>query len=119
VSSLADWFGSVTGIAGKTAENLGESGGQYSGKRMLAVHTREEEREADYLGVRCAKKAGYDPRGMIGMFRKLQQLSKDDAGILGHSSAIIRTFRSELITRSMRLIALKRDGGTSQVIVGT
>ena len=83
MSSLADWFGSVTGIAGKTAENLGKAAANIVGNGLLAVHTREEEREADFLGVRCAKQAGYDPEGMISMFRKLQQLSKDNAGVLG------------------------------------
>ncbi len=119
VSSLADWFGSVTGIAGKTAENLGKAAASIVGNGLLAVHTREEEREADYLGVRCAKKAGYDPRGMIGMFRKLQQLSKDDAGILGSLFSDHPDVQERIDNTQYEIDRMKRDGGTSQVIVGT
>jgi len=118
VSSLADWFGSVTGIAGKTAENLGKAAASIVGNGLLAVHTREEEREADYLGVRCAKKAGYDPRGMIGMFKKLQQLSKDDAGILGSLFSDHPDVQERIDNTQYEIDRMKRDGGTSQVIVG-
>jgi len=118
VSSLADWFGSVTGIAGKTAENLGKAAASIVGNGLLAVHTREEEREADYLGVRCAKKAGYDPRGMIGMFRKLQQLSKDDVGILGSLFRDHPDVQERIDNTQYEIDHMKRDGGTSQVVVG-
>jgi len=118
VSSLADWFGSVTGIAGKTAENLGKAAASIVGNGLLAVHTREEEREADYLGVRCAKKAGYDPRGMVGMFRKLQQLSKDDAGILGSLFSDHPDVQERIDNTQYEIDRMKRDGETSQVIVG-
>ncbi|MDX6713227.1 MAG: hypothetical protein QOH96_4243, partial [Blastocatellia bacterium] len=80
--------------------------------------TREEEREADYLGVRCAKKAGYDPRGMVGMFRKLQQLSKDDAGILGTLFSDHPDVQERIDNTQYEIDRMKRDGGTSQVIVG-
>jgi len=83
LTSLAEWFGSITGIAGKTAEELGKSAAILVGRGFLTVHSRDEEREADYLGVHFASAAGYRPEGMVTMFRKLQKLSKDDAGILG------------------------------------
>lgn len=83
MNSIAEWFGSVTGIAGKTAERMGKTAANIVGEGLLAVHTREEEREADYLGVHCAQKAGFQPQGMITMFQKLQRLSKENAGILG------------------------------------
>jgi predicted Zn-dependent protease len=34
-------------------------------------YTRQFEQEADYLGVRYVKRAGYDPRAMLDFFRKL------------------------------------------------
>jgi len=83
VSSLADWFGSVTVLPEKTAENLGKAAASIVGNGLLLSIQGKKNARRITLGVRCAKKAGYDPRGMIGMFRKLQQLSKDDAGILG------------------------------------
>ncbi|MFL6546955.1 MAG: M48 family metalloprotease, partial [Candidatus Udaeobacter sp.] len=83
MNSLADWFGSITGVAGKTAEELGKAAASMVGNGFLTIHSRDEEREADYLGVRDARKAGYDPNGMIGMFKKLQELSKDGSGLLG------------------------------------
>ena len=41
---------------------------------FLTIHSRDEEREADYLGVRGMAKAGFDPQGMVTMFQKLQRV---------------------------------------------
>lgn len=38
-------------------------------------YSRDQEREADRLGLRYAYLAGYDPRGMISLFLKLQKIS--------------------------------------------
>ena len=83
VGGLADLFGSVTGIAGETAEELGKTAAQIVGSGLLAVHSREEEREADFLGVRAMHAAGFNTEGMITMFQKIQRLSQTNSSLLG------------------------------------
>jgi predicted Zn-dependent protease len=83
VGGLADLVGSITSVAGDAAEELGKTAAQMVGSGLLAVHSREEEREADFLGVRALFKAGFNSEGMITMFQKLQRISQSDAGLLG------------------------------------
>lgn len=52
--------------------SLGEQiAGQLVGASTFAAFGRTAEREADILGVRLMHQAGYDPRGMAEIFRKL------------------------------------------------
>jgi predicted Zn-dependent protease len=83
VGGIADLVGSITGVAGDAAEELGKTAAQIVGSGLLAVHSREEEREADFLGVRGMFKAGFNTEGMITMFQKLQRINESDAGLLG------------------------------------
>jgi beta-barrel assembly-enhancing protease len=46
----------------------------------LARFSREAEREADDLGIRAMYEAGYDPRGMAAMFRRLQAQAQANPG---------------------------------------
>ncbi len=80
---LAEVFGSVTGIAGSTAQELGTAAATIVAGGLLAVHNREEEREADFLGVHAMAKAGYNPQAMLTMFQKIQTAGEKDEGILG------------------------------------
>ncbi len=83
LGGLAELFGSITGVAGDTAGELGKAAASIVAGGLLAVHNREEEREADFLGVRGMAKAGFNPEGMITMFQKLLQVSRTDASLLG------------------------------------
>ncbi len=83
LGGLADLFGSITGVAGDTAGQLGTAAARIFASGLLAVHNREEEREADFLGVHTMAKAGYSPQGMITMFQKLQRVSHQDSSLLG------------------------------------
>jgi predicted Zn-dependent protease len=80
-TDIAEALGSITGIAGDAARDLGTTLVQIIGEGFLTIHTREEEREADYLGVRTMPRAGFDPQAMITMFQKVQRV--DDSGLLG------------------------------------
>jgi predicted Zn-dependent protease len=83
LGGLADLFGSITGVAGDAAGDLGKAAAQIVAGGLLAVHNREEEREADFLGLRGMVKAGFDPEGMVTMFQQLQNISKTDSSLLG------------------------------------
>ena len=78
LGGLANLFGSLTGIAGDTAKELGTAAAQIVASGLLAVHNREEEREADYLGVHTMAKAGFNPQGMVTMFQKIQHVGDRD-----------------------------------------
>ena len=80
-TDIAEALGSITGIAGDVARDLSTTLVQIIGEGFLTIHTREEEREADYLGVRAMPRAGFDARAMITMFQKVQRVN--DAGLLG------------------------------------
>jgi predicted Zn-dependent protease len=70
-------------VAGSVARDLGVALGQIVGAGLLTVHSRDEEREADFLGVRAMPGAGFDPQGMITMFQKLERIEEQDSDLLG------------------------------------
>ena len=83
LGGIADLIGSVTGVAGDAAGELGSMAAQIVGSGLLSIHNREEEREADFLGVHTMTKAGYDPNGMVAMFQKIQRVGESNADLLG------------------------------------
>ena len=42
---------------------------------MMLKYSRDNEEEADYLGLRFMEKAGYDPKAMVSMFKKMRRVS--------------------------------------------
>ena len=80
---IANSLGELTGVAGSIARDLGVALGKMGGALMLTVHTRDEEREADFLGVRSMPGASLDPQGMITMFQKLLKIEERDSDLLG------------------------------------
>jgi predicted Zn-dependent protease len=78
LGGLASLFGSLTGLAGDTAQELGTAAAQIVASGLLAVHNREEEREADFLGVHTMAQAGFNPQGMVTMFQKIQRVGERD-----------------------------------------
>jgi len=80
---IAKQLGELTGVAGDVARDLGVALGQIVGAGFLTVHSRDEEREADFLGVRTMPRAGFDPQGMITMFQKLRRIEEQDSSLLG------------------------------------
>jgi predicted Zn-dependent protease len=80
LNGIAGLVGSITGVAGETAAQLGTVAAQIVSGGLLASHNREEEREADYLGLRTMSKAGYKVEAMVTMFQKLQRTDTDLLG---------------------------------------
>ena len=80
---IAKSIGELTGVAGSAARDIGVALGQMLGSQLLTSHSRDEEREADFLGVRGMARAGFDPQGMITMFQKLQRIEEQDSSLLG------------------------------------
>lgn len=80
---IANSLGELTGVAGSLARDLGVALGKMGGAFALTFHSRDEEREADFLGVRAMPGAGLDPEGMITMFQKLVRIEQQDSDLLG------------------------------------
>jgi predicted Zn-dependent protease len=78
---IAKSLGELTGVVG--APELGVTLGRMVGASLLTIHTRDEEREADFLGVRAMPGAGFDPQGMITMFQKLLRIEERNSDLLG------------------------------------
>jgi beta-barrel assembly-enhancing protease len=82
-NEIAKSIGEVTGVAGDLGRDLGVALGQMVGEGLLTIHTRDEEREADFLGVRGMARAGFEPQAMITMFQKLERIEQQDSSLLG------------------------------------
>jgi predicted Zn-dependent protease len=71
-SALSDTFAKISGVAGIGIQLL------------FLKYSRDDEREADRLGVEYSRKTGYDPSRMVDFFASLQKMGD----LLGHGSAL-------------------------------
>lgn len=62
-----------TAFAGSGAGNMVSTLGSLGGQLLLASYSREDEREADALGLKYMVDAGYTPNGMVRLLTMLQQ----------------------------------------------
>lgn len=76
VGGIAAYAGTKSSTYGKIAEGIGMVG---SGM-LLASYSRDNEREADALGMEYMVKAGYSPDGFIGLMDMLRKMSKSKPG---------------------------------------
>ena len=72
VGGLSVLAGVAGGGLGQVAAQLGTIGAG----ALLASYSRDNEREADALGMEYMVKAGYDPKGMVGLMDMLRSLNK-------------------------------------------
>ena len=68
---------------GEDPERLAAAAADLTAGGFMARFSRDDEREADDLGLRYAIAAGYDPHGIVRMFQRMQSLSGDSARPLG------------------------------------
>jgi predicted Zn-dependent protease len=80
-AGLAAIAGAVLG--GQAGADLGGAVGNLIGGGFLMKHSRDAEREADYLGLYNLKDAGYNTGGMVEMFEILQEVSSSSPGAFG------------------------------------
>jgi len=73
--AMAGVMGVVRVGAGKLAPLAAGLGGIGAGL-LLARYSRQDERQADALGMEYMVRAGYSPRGMVGLMEVLRSLSK-------------------------------------------
>ncbi len=80
---IAGIAGIIAGAAGRTAGNIGQLAANLIAGGMLMKHSREAEREADYLGLYNLNRAGYNTSGMVQMFETLDRVSNSQPDLLG------------------------------------
>lgn len=70
---------------GRLGENVGDMAqqlGQLGGTALLAHYSRDDERQADSLGMEYMVKANHNPHGMVGLMALLRSLSQHNASAL-------------------------------------
>ncbi len=78
-------FQVLAGIAGQVAGEHGQAASSITkvvSSMANLSYTRDDEYEADAIGIEYAHRAGYNPWGMVGLLTVLQKLSNDDGGKL-------------------------------------
>ena len=81
LAGLATIGGAILG--GQAGANLGGGLGNMIAGGFLMKHSRDAEREADYLGLYELKNSGYNTGGMVEMFEILQEVSASSPDALG------------------------------------
>lgn len=81
LAGLATIAGAILG--GQAGANIGGLAGNMIAGGYLMKHSREAEREADYLGLYELKEAGYNTGGMVEMFEILQEVSASSPNAFG------------------------------------
>jgi predicted Zn-dependent protease len=80
-AGIATIAGAVLG--GQAGADLGGLAGNMIGGGFLMKHSRDAEREADYLGLYNLKDSGYNTGGMVEMFQTLQEVSNSSPNAFG------------------------------------
>ncbi len=78
VGGISAYAGTKNQTYGKIAEGIGMTGSVM----LLASYSRDNEREADALGLEYMVKAGYSPDGFIGLMDMLKKMSKNKPGTI-------------------------------------
>lgn len=81
LAGLAAIAGAILG--GQAGANIGGLAGNMIAGGYLMKHSRDAEREADYLGLYNLKDTGYNTGGMIEMFQILQEVSNNSPNAFG------------------------------------
>lgn len=82
LATIAGVAGAVLG--GQKGGNIGQLAGNLIFGGKLMKHSRDAEREADYLGLYDLQRSGYNTRGMVEMFEILQNISAKNPNLLGN-----------------------------------
>jgi predicted Zn-dependent protease len=76
--AIVGGIAAVAGTQGQIYGDMASQLGQVSAGALLASYSRDNEREADALGMEYMVRSGYNPQGMVGLMDVLRSLSKHD-----------------------------------------
>lgn len=77
-------IGSAAGLGSILLSGMGRAGDlvQLGAAALITRYSRDNEREADALGIKYMTRAGYDPRGLSRFMKVLDRLSEDSQGAM-------------------------------------
>lgn len=81
LAGLATIGGAILG--GQAGANLGGGLGNLIAGGFLMKHSRDAEREADFLGLYNIQRVGYNTNGMVEVFETLQRVASSNPNALG------------------------------------
>jgi len=76
--AIVGGLAAAVGTQGKVFGDMAAQLGQVSAGALLASYSRDNEREADALGMEYMVRTGYRPQGMVGLMDILRSLSKHE-----------------------------------------
>jgi len=76
--AIVGGLSAVAGTQGSVFGDMASQLGQISAGALLASYSRDNEREADALGMEYMVRTGYNAQGMVGLMDVLRSLSKHD-----------------------------------------
>ncbi|NCD25395.1 MAG: tetratricopeptide repeat protein [Deltaproteobacteria bacterium] len=76
ISGLLGGASLIAGAANQTLGNLTGAIGGLGASLLLAKYSREDERQADELGMEYMVKSGHSPQGMVGLMDVLRSMGK-------------------------------------------
>jgi predicted Zn-dependent protease len=115
---LGGYFGGDVGA--RLGTQLGAQGGALAAQAWVQGYSREQEFEADQLGIQYLEAAGYEPRAMASFLEQLQGNDKLQAQITGQSrEGGLDWFRShprttDRVTRAAEAAAAATPGSRAQ-----
>jgi len=95
---------------GQNPNQLAQLAATLAAKGALLSYSRQEETEADEYGARYSAQSGYDPRGLITFFQKLQKMEGDQPAFAKYLSDHPAT--ADRITHLQQYIAEKHLSGS-------
>ncbi len=111
-SLLARYPLAMLGNAGGAAGAIGQLGSIGLSVAFLKF-SRDDEKQADIVGVQTMSKAGYDPRGMITIFQRLERLGSGRGTPQFLSDHPNPENRMQRIEKEMSMLQTPRGGGNS------
>lgn len=98
-------------VLGQNPSALTEITAQIIAGGAMARFSRDDEREADKLGIQAMYNAGYDPRGMGAMFRVLQAREQSNPGSVAQFFSTHPTTDDRIRDADSRAASLARSAG--------
>jgi predicted Zn-dependent protease len=96
-------------VLGQNPNQLSEIAAQIIAGGAMARFSRDDEREADELGIQAMYRAGYDPRGMAAMFRVLLAQQQSNPGRVEQFFATHPTTESRIRDAENRAAELQQN----------
>ncbi len=103
IGGLLGGVSMIAGAANQTLGNLTGAVGGLGASLLLATYSREDERQADELGMEYMVGAGYSPQGMVGLMDVLRSMGKSQP------SAIEAMFSSHPMSAERYETAVQRS----------